>query len=98
MRNCPNCGTAVREDAAFCRECGTRLQQADDVRRCPNCGTEVRAEAAFCRECGTRLQPAHESPTIGIAAPPEAGELVLSSWIEEPTACASQSRSEEGMS
>ena len=47
--NCPGCGRANREDAAFCDACGTRFARA-----CVTCGRELRPDAAFCDGCGAR--------------------------------------------
>ena len=55
------CGRCQREnpaDAAFCDECGARLDAA-----CPSCGEANRAGAKFCRKCGHGLtRPAETSP------------------------------------
>ena len=48
---CPNCGSAVKDDAKFCPECGTKLLTA-----CPECGAKVKPGAKFCGECGASLQ------------------------------------------
>src|SRR6202171_791401 len=45
--NCPQCQAENSADAAFCDECGTRLDAV-----CPVCGDANRAGAKFCRKCG----------------------------------------------
>src|SRR5262245_16314542 len=47
---CPRCRRDNPADAAFCDECGTRLDAA-----CPACGEANRAGAKFCRRCGAAL-------------------------------------------
>ncbi len=49
---CPSCGTAVKEGAKFCPECGKPMQSL-----CPACGKPVKEGAKFCSECGESLQP-----------------------------------------
>ncbi len=58
MIHCPRCQHENAADAAFCDECGGRLDTA-----CPSCGEPNRAGAKFCRKCGQGLaQPAGASP------------------------------------
>src|SRR6266852_5613246 len=49
---CPQCQYENLSDAAFCQECGAKLQNL-----CPQCQTENLPTAKFCRKCGTRLTP-----------------------------------------
>src|SRR4051812_40573425 len=58
---CRECGTANRDGAKFCAECGTRLELA-----CPACGA-TSSGGRFCSECGTPL-PAEATPAA--AGPP----------------------------
>jgi class 3 adenylate cyclase/tetratricopeptide (TPR) repeat protein len=46
---CASCGAENRDDAKFCRDCGSAL-----ARTCPN-GHPVAADARFCDECGAAL-------------------------------------------
>src|SRR5262245_20228179 len=50
---CPQCKRENASDAAFCDECGGRLDAA-----CSTCGETNRAGAKFCRKCGRGLAPA----------------------------------------
>ena len=59
---CATCGAENRDDAKFCRECGSAL-----ARTCPN-GHPVAADARFCDECGAALEA---GLTIPAAAPPD---------------------------
>jgi len=47
---CPHCQVENREEARFCRECGTRLDLA-----CPACGVNVEPGGRFCDHCGVTL-------------------------------------------
>src|SRR5690242_17589379 len=50
---CPRCHTEdPRDDAAFCGECGARLELL-----CVGCGSSNRLQARFCRACGQPLMP-----------------------------------------
>ncbi|MCU0492128.1 MAG: zinc ribbon domain-containing protein [Chloroflexaceae bacterium] len=48
---CPACGVANPQDAAYCSACGTALQP----QACPNCGRTNPPGASFCMHCGTAL-------------------------------------------
>jgi membrane protease subunit (stomatin/prohibitin family) len=52
MTKCSKCGTPIRADAKFCRECGTPTGT-----QCPQCNAILKADAKFCHECGKSLQP-----------------------------------------
>jgi class 3 adenylate cyclase len=56
---CPRCQYENSASAAFCDECGTRLEAA-----CPNCGEPNRRSGKFCRNCG---QPINQSATTALA-------------------------------
>lgn len=49
---CPGCQHENPADAAFCQECGARLETD-----CPSCRTTNRRGAKFCRNSGRRLGP-----------------------------------------
>ena len=54
--NCPQCGTALNHDAAFCSKCGNKIEAAPAAGVfCTKCGTQNGADAAFCAKCGHKL-------------------------------------------
>ncbi len=58
---CPRCQHENPGDAAFCQECGSRLEAA-----CPSCGTPNQLGAKFCKKCGQRLtQTEAARPVLG---------------------------------
>ncbi len=48
---CPGCQLNNREDAKFCKECGTKLD-----RKCPSCGYRFESDTLFCDECGYKFE------------------------------------------
>jgi hypothetical protein len=53
LMKCPRCQLENPADAAFCDDCGVRLEAP-----CPACGEGNRAGAKFCRKCGQSLSAA----------------------------------------
>ena len=53
---CPRCQHDNAADAAFCDECGARLEAV-----CSGCGESNRSGAKFCRKCGQALSAAAPS-------------------------------------
>jgi hypothetical protein len=53
---CPRCQHENAADAAFCDECGARLEAV-----CSGCGESNRLGAKFCRKCGQALSTAAPS-------------------------------------
>ena len=47
---CPSCKTDNPPDAAFCEQCGSRLELV-----CPVCKAAVSSGARFCKKCGSAL-------------------------------------------
>src|SRR5215472_4963979 len=47
---CPSCKTDNPSDAAFCEQCGSKLELV-----CPACKTAVSPGARFCKKCGTAI-------------------------------------------
>ncbi len=56
MMECPRCQAQNREEAQFCRECGTRFDAV-----CPTCGAKVGRGSNFCDTCGATL-PVSSTP------------------------------------
>jgi uncharacterized RDD family membrane protein YckC len=57
---CPHCGLEVLDDAKFCSNCGSSVEQSkkvDDLTfiYCWNCGTALSEDSSFCTKCGTSL-------------------------------------------
>jgi uncharacterized RDD family membrane protein YckC len=52
---CSNCRSDYRKGDAFCRQCGTRVQELPSKILCGACGTAVPLPARFCNACGGRL-------------------------------------------
>ena len=47
---CPKCKSDNLPDAAFCSECGAKMEA-----ECPSCGLSNPPGSKFCRKCGSRL-------------------------------------------
>ena len=47
---CRSCNTDNPGDAAFCEDCGSKLELL-----CPRCKAHVNAQARFCKKCGAAL-------------------------------------------
>ena len=61
MATCPNCNKEVKENAKFCRYCGTKIEKEPEFIYCDDCGAKLEAGATFCEECGANLgAPAKE--------------------------------------
>src|SRR6266851_3408835 len=64
---CSSCGSENSTDAAFCEQCGARLQTI-----CPSCRTPAGPAAKFCRSCGASLSD---------DSPPKAPERASSTGV-----------------
>ena len=64
---CLSCGSENSTDAAFCEQCGARLQII-----CPSCRTPAGPAAKFCRSCGASLSD---------DSPPKAAERASSTGV-----------------
>src|SRR5919106_5987110 len=62
---CPRCHSENRPDAAFCDQCGARLETA-----CPNCGEPNRHGAKFCRSCGKAISEIATKPATAVSGVP----------------------------
>src|SRR5262249_4526764 len=70
---CSNCGSENPGDAAFCEQCGRKLELL-----CPACQASVSAGARFCRKCGISLSAAPvRSETIATSPSSGAGIRLL---------------------
>jgi ribosomal protein L40E len=65
---CSSCGSENSTDAAFCEQCGARLQTTI----CPSCSAPAGPAAKFCRSCGASLSD---------DSPPKASERVSSTGV-----------------
>ena len=72
---CESCQRDNPADAAFCSQCGARLNRA-----CPDCGRPYAADSRFCNGCGRRLAAdQHEDrlPTPAEVTPPHLAAKIL---------------------
>lgn len=70
MANCKSCGTALREGARFCAQCGAAVEK-DIV--CAQCGEKLEAGDRFCIACGAAVKSA-EVPAAKPAPIPAAAD------------------------
>lgn len=49
MKECPKCKSMIADNAKFCPECGTKVE---NVRCCVKCGNEIDEDSIFCPYCG----------------------------------------------
>ena len=73
---CPNCESKLQEDAAFCSDCGAKIQTgAPGV--CTACGAKLPDDAEFCIDCGTSANPVvvetMQPSQAASSAPPQDG-------------------------
>lgn len=54
MKQCPNCGKSLQDDALFCSQCGAEIitDGAAGKRVCMYCGNELRNDEYYCSVCG----------------------------------------------
>jgi class 3 adenylate cyclase/tetratricopeptide (TPR) repeat protein len=64
MMNCPKCQADNKEEAKFCRKCGTKLSLL-----CPVCGSENLFDDKFCDQCGHALTEPVRAPSIDYGQP-----------------------------
>jgi hypothetical protein len=67
---CQSCKTDNPSDAAFCEQCGSKLEMV-----CPVCKTAVNPGARFCKKCGTALLAA------GSPKKPDAGQIQIADAV-----------------
>src|SRR5437762_13326923 len=61
-QDCSKCGTPLAPGAAFCRSCGTKVE---DANACARCGTSNAAGVTFCANCGNPMQAQAQQPQYG---------------------------------
>lgn len=66
---CQKCGAELQDNAAFCMECGAKVERKVICRKC---GSELQENAVFCMECGTKVNTAEEPVVDNISKNPEA--------------------------
>src|SRR5438093_7779915 len=71
---CPSCSSENPDGAAFCGDCGTRLNAV-----CPSCGVANAPTNRFCHGCGMRL-----APTPAASTPPPAPVPAVSDRFASP--------------
>ena len=74
MAYCSNCGHQLVDDAKFCSECGTPVNNVvrserkvvfeGDVHKCPNCGEILNSFTVECPACGYELR--NTGSSIGV--------------------------------
>lgn len=56
---CSKCGAELQEGVLFCRECGAKAENAENVKRfCRDCGAKIQEGDKFCPNCGADLSVA----------------------------------------
>lgn len=56
ISKCPKCGNDLPENAKFCLECGTKIENlSENEVLCPHCSKKT-PKGKFCMECGGKLQ------------------------------------------
>jgi len=54
--NCASCGTGVKSDAEFCKNCGSNLNEnVEPAIECVGCGEMVPTHKNFCKNCGENI-------------------------------------------
>src|SRR6266446_68616 len=63
LMQCPRCKRSNPDDAAFCEECGAKLE-----RICPKCSAPIVPTAKFCKKCGAPLSAVDLAPKEQLGA------------------------------
>ncbi|UCB50883.1 MAG: zinc ribbon domain-containing protein, partial [Deltaproteobacteria bacterium] len=86
---CPKCRVDNRENAKFCKKCGTKLEMV-----CPSCGNPYEQDSIFCDECGHNLSEPKEASPKDDSGPLHAMPAAATSHIQA-TAPAVEARAPE---
>jgi len=70
----------MEPEAAFCTNCGSRLEKKAAVKKCPACGQTMELQAVFCSHCGSRYE---EKDTLKPTAEPSSIENQLMALANE---------------
>ena len=54
---CDNCGSQLRDEAAFCPKCGAATENNRQELTCPQCGAKTSIQNTFCPQCGKIAYP-----------------------------------------
>lgn len=60
---CGKCGEESRDNAKFCKSCGTKLRVSVNSVACPACGKPAQPDDTFCGECGARISADDKTET-----------------------------------
>lgn len=80
IKFCPNCETIIEDDSVFCGECGTRVEEVEQVDEnsvlCGRCGAKNDKEKKFCGVCGQKLESIVSAEEVMVAVTETATEVV----------------------
>lgn len=74
LKKCSACGEMMELGAAFCTNCGNRLEATANVKKCSSCGEAMEKDAAFCTNCGNRVE---EKKAKSLTGPSSIGKQLL---------------------
>ena len=77
---CPSCNYDNPADAAFCEECGTKLELL-----CPACKAPVSAGARFCKKCGAALRSTKPAASATVSASSTKSQIIIGADSAAPT-------------
>lgn len=96
---CPNCGSAVDANSAFCAACGSPMPKPEPVQEegafqfCTGCGAKIAVGTKFCPSCGKAV-PSPEPVVEAEATVVEEQPVVDVQPVSEATASEEQPTSE----
>src|SRR5438105_122418 len=80
-KSCPNCGASNKDEALFCKACGSSLADVHAASTvdptvgsvtCSDCGHVNRPHTRYCARCGVNLEGTVILPRSRVPAPPPA--------------------------